>query len=193
MYRLPGDVRFVERDARRLRERASGARADRGQRRRAGGFPNGAARHVRCAAASGGQAHSRRVVVEVVTDVSDDLPVRRVARALDAHHVARDLGRVVLRIPEQVELCHGRAQQEDRLGTGEEREDLVKEVRLVGRVIARFRQLFLGMAVDVVSRRVHRLFVERRAVDVEDARLIVIDPDRLVSHERSALHGECRA
>jgi len=74
-----------------------------------------------------------------------------------------------------------------------EREDLVKEMALVARMVARLRELLLGMAVDVVGRRMHRLFVERRTLDVEDARLILINPDRLVSHERSALHGECRA
>jgi len=131
--------------------------------------------------------------VEVVADVSDHLPIGGVARALDAHHVGRELRSVVLRIPEQVELGHGRAEQQDLFGTCEEREDLVKEMALVARMVARLRELLLGMAVDVVGRRMHRLFVERRTLDVEDARLILINPDRLVSHERSALHGECRA
>jgi len=132
----------------------------------------------------GGDALARPIGVEVVTHVRDQLTIRRMVRRLQSHDALRYRRGVSLRVAQQVQFGDGRPHEEELLAASEESQHTIEKPRLVLRV---------GMTVKVMMGRVNRILVQGIALDVENASLVVIDPNRSLSHDAHRLHAECHA
>jgi hypothetical protein len=118
-----------------------------------------------------------------MADVRDELSIRRMVGALEAHDALGDGWRVLLGVVQQVELGDGRAHEEDLLSVGERRQHLGEESWFVVRVIVGPRLLRLRVPMNVVVRRPNGVLTRGFGLDVKDARLVLVDPDCSLSHE----------
>lgn len=124
------------------------------------------------------QLEKRDVVVKIVTDVSDQSPIGGVIGRLDTDDSLLERRVVLLRISEEMHLRHRRPHQQNRSRSRERLGHLVKEAVLIVGMVVSPGLLILGMAVDVMIRRLNLRFVEGRCINVKNFRLVVIDPDR---------------
>ena len=94
---------------------------------------------------------------------------------LDPHHPLLQQGLVHVQVPEELELRCRRPDDEDLPGVAELCRDVVEEaVRVVGMIV--LGRPTLGVAMDVTERRADHRLVEACGVDVENARLVAVDP-----------------
>jgi hypothetical protein len=88
---------------------------------------------------------------------------------VDVRDPLRDDRRVRVDPVRELPLGRRRAEDEDLVRRFERTGDLLEEVRVVERGLA-------ALSMEVVSRGEERLLVEPFEVDVEDARLVMIEP-----------------
>jgi hypothetical protein len=126
--------------------------------------------------------------VEVVAHVCGNLPIRRVIRGFDANHPCLERGIVPVEEPQQQELRCGRAEKQDFVSAFEGIADRTEKSVLVIRVVVRPGELVLWMPLDVVCRRLNGRSVELLRANVEEPRLLPIDPHRhVMTHEYSLM------
>jgi hypothetical protein len=90
---------------------------------------------------------------------------------------------VLLHVPEEVQLRFRRAHEENLTATLQRPSDLAKEPGLIVGMIPDSQVLFVGVPVNVRTRRVDDRLLDLVGVDLEDAGLLLIDPYNCVLHD----------
>jgi hypothetical protein len=106
----------------------------------------------------------------------DDLAIRRVIRCLDADNIVAQRFVVIMDVLDEFKLCISWSEQKPLFRRFESFDDLVVKVLILGRPLAGHAAL---LVVQVMVRRarcdIH--FIDRIAIEKEDARFPVIEPD----------------
>jgi len=132
---------------------------------------------------------ARDFLAEVMPQVRDELRVGRMVHRLEPDDALCQRPIVLLREPEEVELRLRRADDQDLRVRLERLRHLAKEAMLVVGMIPDPQILFVGVAMNVPARRVNERLPDLVRVDLEDARLLLIDPYDCVLH--GSLLEEC--
>ncbi len=120
--------------------------------------------------------HARRGDPEVTPHVGHDLRVGRVVGRLDADDLGRERVGMLLHVVEELALRGRRPQHENLVRRGERLCDLCEEMMCVLRMGVRLGRAF-RVTVEVMRGGAEPRLVEAVEVDVEDAGLVVVEPD----------------
>ena len=114
-------------------------------------------------------------VLEVALDVRDELTVRRMIRRFDAYDSRLEPRLLLMEIPQKMELCGRRPDDENSFGRLENTRNVGEKVTFVVGVLVRARPP-LWMAMNVMLGGGDNRFVDVGRADAEDACLVMIDP-----------------
>jgi hypothetical protein len=114
--------------------------------------------------------------VEVVAEVRDELGVCRMIGRLDADDPRIEGPIMLLRVSQKVELRLRRAHQQDRTAALQRPRDVTEESWLVVGMVPDAKVLLVGVTVNVRSWRRDNRSVDLIGVNLEQARLFLIDP-----------------
>jgi hypothetical protein len=112
----------------------------------------------------------------------DELRVGWMVRCLDADDSRIESALMLLHVPKEVQLRLRRTHEEDLFGALQRPSDLVKETMLVVGMIPDSQVLFVGVTMNVGARRIDDGLAHGVGVDLEDARLFLINPYDCVPH-----------
>jgi CheY-like chemotaxis protein len=121
--------------------------------------------------------------VEVVTNVGDELRVRRMVDGFHPDDVRRDRLGVLLRIFEKVKLRHRGPHDQDLLGSLERLDHLGKEDWLIVGVIVSLRVLVRGVTMNMMLRRLEGRLGGGLVIDVKHACFVMVNPHSHLVHE----------
>jgi hypothetical protein len=119
---------------------------------------------------------------EVMTQVRDQLGVSRMVHGLETDDPLGEGVIVLLCEPEEVQLRLRRADDEDLTVILERLRHLPKETMLVVGMIPDPQVLLVGVPMNVPARRMNERVLDLVGIDLEDARLLLIDPYECVLH-----------
>jgi len=124
-----------------------------------------------------------RALAKVAAHVRDDLAIGGVIDGLQTDDARLERRIRGPQVPQEAQLRHRRAEQQDLLPPRQVTRDLLKESSLVIGVMMRSGQLILRVAVYVKARRLDGRLVERVGPNMKDPRLRTIHPHRrLIAH-----------
>lgn len=127
--------------------------------------------------------------MEVAACERGELTIGGMVDGLHADDARFELQVVRVHVLQEVQLGGGGTDDEDLVRPVEREGNLAKEpLRVIGVVL--LRGVVVGVTPDVVARRVERRLVESIALDVEDARFVMVEPDRYVMIRRRC-HLDC--
>ena len=121
--------------------------------------------------------------MKVLTNVRDQLAIRRVVGRLEADDARLERGVVLVRVTEKAQLRHGRSNDQNLVSTRQRGRDRLEEPVLVVRMVVGPRLLILRMTMHVVVGRMDGGLVEGRGLDVKDLGLVLVHPHRHSSHD----------
>jgi hypothetical protein len=121
--------------------------------------------------------------VEVVAQVRNELGVCRMIGRFNADDPRIEGPVMLLHVSQKVKLRLRRAHKQDLTAALQGPGDLTEESWLVVGMVPDAQVLFVGMAVNVRSRRGHNRSVDLSGVNLEEARLFLIDPHDSVLHD----------
>jgi len=119
---------------------------------------------------------------EIVPQVGDRLRVRRMVERFEPDDAVREGAIVLLREAEEMQLRFRGADDQDLTVRIERLRHLAKEAMLVVGMVPDPQVLLIGVAMNVPARRVHERSLDPVGVDVEDARLFLVNPYDCVLH-----------
>jgi len=129
------------------------------------------------------RGRASRGFAKVVAQVRDELCVGRMVSGFDADDPWLQALFVFLHVPEKVKLRLRRSHDEDLSAFVQCPRDPAKEPMLVVGMVPDSGLLVLRMAMDVVAWRIDDRLVDGTWADVEDSRLLLIDPYDCVPHD----------
>jgi hypothetical protein len=125
----------------------------------------------------------RQFAREVLTGISDNLPIRWMIDCLDAGDAGLERGMMGLRVPQEAQLRDAGANDQNAPLSFECQAGVIEKPNVVVRVLVDSGQSILGMTMHMIlSRRMDRRFGDRVYSKREDSRLVAVNPNDEVTH-----------